>query len=355
MATFEKEFNNAAESMGHVNILIAGKTGVGKSTLINAVFQDDFAETGEGRPVTQHSKEYTKEGFPVSIIDTKGFELEDYNVILKELQDEIGKRKTGEPSTHIHIAWYCVNNYSRRFEEAEAKFVQALSEEVPVIVVLTQSEHKYQDFYRKIVDDAPSAKEFIHVLAKDVEDEGVIVKKAYGVDNLVDTTIDLIPEALRAAFASAQKISFNQKTKAARKAITFACTGAAAVCASPIPFSDAALLAPVQITMLASISKIMGLDLSKAALSTLVASGAGVAAATYAGRTIVTGLLKLILGAGTLIGASVGAATATVLTKAMGEAYLAALSGILKNNSNPSADEIGEAFKEALRNKKNNQ
>ena len=47
---FYKKFlagNNAA------NILICGKTGVGKSTLINAVFGDHLAKTGIGQPVTQ--------------------------------------------------------------------------------------------------------------------------------------------------------------------------------------------------------------------------------------------------------------------------------------------------------------
>ena len=32
-----------------LNIIVAGKTGVGKSTLINAVFREKLAETGMGR------------------------------------------------------------------------------------------------------------------------------------------------------------------------------------------------------------------------------------------------------------------------------------------------------------------
>jgi predicted GTPase len=32
---------------------VAGKTGVGKSTLINAVFQGNFASTGQGRLATK--------------------------------------------------------------------------------------------------------------------------------------------------------------------------------------------------------------------------------------------------------------------------------------------------------------
>ena len=40
-------------NMKHANIIIAGKSGVGKSTLINAVFREPMAQTGVGRPVTQ--------------------------------------------------------------------------------------------------------------------------------------------------------------------------------------------------------------------------------------------------------------------------------------------------------------
>jgi predicted GTPase len=48
----ENAINKAERDRGEVNILIAGKTGVGKSTLINAVFQGNFATTGQGKPVT---------------------------------------------------------------------------------------------------------------------------------------------------------------------------------------------------------------------------------------------------------------------------------------------------------------
>lgn len=43
-----------------LNIIVAGKTGVGKSTLINAVFKDKLAETGMGKPVTTHMRKITK-------------------------------------------------------------------------------------------------------------------------------------------------------------------------------------------------------------------------------------------------------------------------------------------------------
>ena len=47
-AYFSVEQQKANERLGHANILISGQTGVGKSTLINAVFRVPLAEEGTG-------------------------------------------------------------------------------------------------------------------------------------------------------------------------------------------------------------------------------------------------------------------------------------------------------------------
>ena len=70
------------ESEGTSNVLIAGRTGVGKSTLINAIFQGQYAATGQGRPVTQNTREITKEGIPLTIFDTRGLEMADFEETL---------------------------------------------------------------------------------------------------------------------------------------------------------------------------------------------------------------------------------------------------------------------------------
>ncbi len=57
IAQIAKDFGIAYEeqkaALGKVRIAIFGLTGVGKSTLVNAVFGTDVAATGVGEPVTQ--------------------------------------------------------------------------------------------------------------------------------------------------------------------------------------------------------------------------------------------------------------------------------------------------------------
>ena len=81
--------STATRGAGRVNILVAGKTGVGKSTLINAVFRGDLAKTGAGKPVTQTTQEFSRPGHPLTIIDTRGLEVGDYARSRQQLADLI--------------------------------------------------------------------------------------------------------------------------------------------------------------------------------------------------------------------------------------------------------------------------
>jgi uncharacterized protein (DUF697 family)/GTP-binding protein EngB required for normal cell division len=340
--------DEAIEKIGQVNIIIAGKTGVGKSTLVNAVFKGDLAETGVGKPVTQTTKEYSKEGEPVHIFDTKGFELGNYRTIISELKSEIEKRKAeGDTKKQIHLAWFCISNDGKRVEKAEIEFINELATEIPVVVVLTKSVDTTLDFYNIVKEECHNATNVIRVLALPYETPiGTI--PAFGLEELIDHTYEIVPDIAKAALAASQKVNEKITKKAVDKIIAVAASSAAAVGATPIPFSDAVLLAPVQIGMMASITKVMKIDADRAFLTTLVSSAAGVLGATITGRAVVRGLIKLIPGAGSVIGGTISAVTASLLTTGMGYAYYNAVKTAIANGST-DANSVAEDFKKELK------
>lgn len=142
------------------NIQIIGKTGVGKSTLINSLLRIDKAFTSFGRIGTYETQEYTNEKFPfIKFIDTKGTELSVSNNINKVEENTLNyiERKLSEedPSKTIHCIFYCIN--SNRFEDIESKVLLTLRKKykngnLPIIIVYTQNyfEEDYEEMKKYI-------------------------------------------------------------------------------------------------------------------------------------------------------------------------------------------------------------
>ena len=325
------------EKLGKINIIVAGRTGTGKSTLVNAVFGEDFAETAIGRPVTQHATWYELERHPLRILDTKGLETADYAQTWAALKAEIIKgRRSADSKDHIHIGWVCVQEPATRFEPAEQDLVQALKDEgIPAIVVVTKH-GLFPDFAAAVRKLAPTADAVVPVRALGMPN----FPATFGLEDLARATFRLLPEAAGNAFVAAQSVDFGMKAAVARKIIASAATAAAGAAAAPLPFSDAIAIAPIQIGMIVSISLRFGIDGTTKSLLSLAASLVGCVAATAVGRLIVGQLLKLVPGGGL-----VNAAVAAALTTGLGEAYLAFLLAFHRERGRlPSVDEITSGF-----------
>lgn len=129
---------------------------------------------------------------------------------------------------------------------------------------------------------------------------------------------------------------------------------------APIPFADAALLVPTQVTMIASITAIFGLNISRSILTGFVSSTIGAGGATILGRTIVANLIKLLPGAGTAAGGMISGATAGLLTTALGEAYIQLLTAVYQGelkaseiSSEAGKKKMKELFRSRLKENRN--
>ena len=347
-----------------LNVLIAGKTGAGKSTLINAVFGKEVAVTGSGRPVTQHVEKFTKDNF--SIFDTKGLEMEAFDETISDIKDLLKDQKTKAADEQIHIAWLCIREGDRRVEDGERKLFELLKEnKIPTIAVITKASLDADEKSEKLSDLVKrelGINDEIHiqrVRALEVEDDEGEIKKIMGLDKdsnkgkdgLLEKSYCLLPEGQKEAFARHQKHNDELRKKAetrehARALINRYSLAAGGVAATPIPFSDFALLLPTQIGMITHVSNAYGLDMSADTAKKLAIAFAGVAGAGFGIKLAVGSLLKIIPGLGSLAGGAMNATIAATTTKLMGHAYLSYLDDNFDELENAISSINTDIFKE---------
>jgi len=324
-------YGEALRELGKFNLAIFGKTGVGKSTLINAIFGSEVAATGTGRPVTLKTEYYEHPSGYFGVYDSEGIEVgQEGDEILQRFQRLIDERRDGPVSEQVHVIWYCVRAGDLRFEDSQAEFVRRLADDgVPILFVLTQVQTRDGQVHPEVLKLADSILERSLPLAggnrvfftmAQPDDFGGF--PAHGLSELLDATFRVAPDSVEAALIAAQKIDVERKIKKARTYVVAASTTAAGIGATPIPIADAALLVPVQVGMMAKIAAIFGLNLTTGTFASVAGAAFTAGGVTQAGRYLATTMLKFVPGAGTIVGGTIRAGVASSLTYAVGEAWI---------------------------------
>lgn len=358
--------NEKVHNLNTLNIAIIGKSGVGKSTLINSLFRENFAETGLGRPVTQEIRKISKKNYPLAIYDTPGFELsnDQQDKVKDELLELINEGyNSKDVNDAIHCVWYCVNvGGNRTFDSSEIEWLKEFTEsnkktKVPIMVVLTQAIPKNKAIEMKSLVEKENLDivKVVPVLAQDMEFDEDYTARSYGLDNLIDIMTEVLPIELQETLQNVQIASLKAKKKASQAVVATAVAAAFGEGFSPIPFSDAALLVPTQVGMISGITVIFGMDVSKSFLTGFVSSAIGASGTTILGKTLVSNLLKFIPGVGTVAGGVISGTTASLLTTALGLTYIQIMEMIFKGEMSKEAmytsegkEKMTNIFKEQL-------
>ena len=125
-----------------INILVSGRPGSGKSTLINRILGKErcYAKKGEGT-VTKRIIKYIHEKYPLVLYDSPGFEtIEHINRVKNLIKQKSNDLK--EENNPIHCVFYILNIKSERsFYEKEYGFIKELIEQkMDVFIVTTHAE-----------------------------------------------------------------------------------------------------------------------------------------------------------------------------------------------------------------------
>lgn len=335
----DKVKKSAFENKDFFNVLVCGATGVGKSALINAVFGDKVAESAAGKPITQKLEKYEIKEKGLVLWDTKGIEAKDYEETMSDLKEALNCfNDKGEIKSYPHIAWICIDSSSARVEGRDLALINTVNEfGIHAIVVFTkflddQSIVDFVDLAKKEIhqnDGSRCIKGYVNVNSAERQIMGMRIPVS-GVKELLDLSYKEIPESAKKALMKAQKVEIEKRFEAMKNSastiVHVAATAAGAAGASPIPLSDAPIIAAIQSTMIYKISVEFEIDSETSGTTSLVTAILGVTAMAQVGRTVVANALKFIPGAGTVIGGTISGTTAFAITEAIGHAYIKVLS-----------------------------
>lgn len=298
-------------------IILAGKTGVGKSSIINALLGEEVCEIGV-IPTTKDEQEITwatPQG-EMLIVDFPGFgeaekAAETYDQNIQDIAASKG-----------HLLLLVIKADDRALEEESLfleKWQKANIDQIPTLIVVNQIDKMKptRDWEPQTLNlDLPSTEKetnittylryvssltnFSHLpliplsAGEFSEDEA----NQYGVSQLIEAIFEALPESARTDFARLAKEKEIREKQAVAIIKKYSATAFGIVLANPIPIADAVPLSALQILMIIHLGRLYNVKITKGVAAAL-ASAIGT---SLAGRAAFQLLISAIPGLKNLAG-----------------------------------------------------
>lgn len=186
---------NTIKFVSTFNILVLGRPGSGKSTLINLLLNKKKAREGIGESITQVVSKYVHDKYPITFEDTPGFEddqdLEKMITFLTKYNDLFKKGKN-----RFHLILYLINGSSERtFIGQEVQLINFIKNQlkIPIFFVCTRSKNKeYAKDFKEILkmnlwqNFGEETNLIDHIYCCNLLNEKDGVYKRFGIDELLE-------------------------------------------------------------------------------------------------------------------------------------------------------------------------
>ena len=263
MGRLKEELEKVMENLASPNIAVIGRTGAGKSTLINAVFGGELAKTGTGLPVSDAFIRYPKDDrkVPVVIYDSAGYEMTKEEKFKNDVFEFLEQKKSEPIDKQIHLVWYVIHAGLKRFEYFDAQIIQALKQRgLPLIVILSQTDlARAVEIYEieKTIKTYQSEYKLdkLEILQTSANP---IIGEPFGVKELVNKTVDLLPELYTEALIIQQKANLKLKRQTAINYIKVAASSCFAAGFVPIPLATPLAAIGTQTVLCTKIAALYG-------------------------------------------------------------------------------------------------
>ncbi len=345
--------------------LLVGKPQAGKSSIVRGLTGISAEIVGQGfRPHTRYTQRYNypTDELPLLVFtDTVGLGdgRQETNEVIQELTGEM--EPSGEKRAKVLILVVKINDFATDTLGQIARQIRQRHPEVPCLLVVTC----LHELYPATVSDHPPYPPALEEIQRafgeiqrsfdQVYDRAILVDFTleedgiqplfYGLENLVNTLAELLPEAeartmhqLLSQQAAGETIG-NLYRDAGRRYIAPFAVIAATLAAFPIPLATMPVLTTLQVSMVILLGKLYGQTLTPSQAGGMISAIAGGFLAQAIGRELV----KLIPGFGSVIAASWAAA----YTWALGEGACVYF-GDLMGGKQPDAKRIQAAMREAF-------
>jgi uncharacterized protein (DUF697 family)/GTP-binding protein EngB required for normal cell division len=340
--------------------LLIGKPQAGKSSIVRGLTGGSAEIVGQGfRPHTRHTQryDYPNSELPLLVFtDTVGLGdvTQDTAAIAQDLAAELQRTAQG---ARILLLTVKINDFATDTLRQIAHQLRQQYSELPCLLVITSLHEVYPPGMTDHPSYPPAMEEFDRaanaiqqnfanlcdrtVLIDFTLEEDGFSPVFYGLESLVDTLADLLPEAEARAMhqllngRAEEQIGTLYRDAGRRSILPFAIM-AATLAVVPLPFATMPALTALQVSMVGVLGKLYGQTLTPSQAGGIVSAIAGGFLAQAIGRE----LIKFIPGLGSMIAASWAAA----YTWALGEAACVYF-GDLMGGKKPDPTRIQAAMK----------